>query len=112
LATANYIGSVSRGQLIILSGLFHPDSFFLKLKVEFTDQSSLFTKEYFSKTVRNYSFHWQDINDNLLIRWDNAPFHKSIDTFPHHKHKDNKVISSMEIGLEDVLKYIFEILAC
>jgi hypothetical protein len=89
----------------------NPDSFFLKLKVEFTDHSSLFTKEYFSKTVRNYSFHWQDINDNLLIRWDNAPFHKSIDTFPHHKHKDNKVISSMEIGLEDVLKYIFEMLA-
>ena len=87
------------------------DSFFLKLKIIFSDRSLLFTKEYFSKTIRNYSYHWQDKDNNLLVRWDNAPFHKNIDTFPHHKHQDNKVISSREIGLGDVLEYIFKTLS-
>ena len=82
--------------------------YFLKLKIQFVDQSILFSKEYFSTNIRNYSYHWQDKNNKLLIRWDNAPFHKNIETFPHHKHKDKNVIPSNEIGLEDVLRYIFK----
>ncbi len=84
--------------------------FFLKLKVQFMDQSILFSKEYFSIDVRNYSFHWQDNKNNLLIRWDNAPFHKNIETFPHHKHEGKMVHPSTEIGFEDVLNYIIEYL--
>lgn len=80
--------------------------FFLKLKVQFVNQSILFSKEYFSNDVRNYSFHWQDEYNNLLMRWDNAPFHRDIETFPHHKHENEKVLPSMEIGLEDVLNHI------
>ncbi|RLD55207.1 MAG: hypothetical protein DRJ05_13320 [Bacteroidetes bacterium] len=52
----------------------------------------------------------EDKNNELLIRWDNSPFHKDIETFPNHKHKDNEVLASREIGLEDVLVYIFKIL--
>ena len=84
----------------------NPYGFFLKLKVQFINQSILFSKEYFSIDIRNYSFHWQDKNSKLLMRWDNAPFHKSIETFPHHKHKGKKILPSNEIGLEDVLSYI------
>ena len=83
-------------------------SFFLKLKVEFVNQSILFSKEYFSKDNHKYSYHWQDNNNELLIRWDNAPFHKNIKTFPHHKHIGKNIFSSFEIGLIDVLSYIFE----
>ena len=25
-------------------------------------------------------------NGQLIIRWDNAPHHKQIQTYPHHKH--------------------------
>lgn len=82
--------------------------FFLKLKIQFTDQSILFSKEYFSLNVRNYSYHWQNENSKLLIRWDNAPFHKNIETFPHHMHKGKKTLSSSELGLEDVLICIFK----
>ena len=89
---------------------FHENQygFFLKLKIQFVDQSILFSKEYFSMDIRNYSFHWQDKNSKLLIRWDNAPFHKNIETFPHHKHKWKKILPSSEIGLDDVLNYIFK----
>ncbi|MCF8374265.1 MAG: DUF6516 family protein [Bacteroidales bacterium] len=86
------------------------NGFFLKLKVQFIDESLLFIKEYFSIDHRNYSFHWQDKNDELLIRWDNAPFHKNIDTFPHHKHKEGKILPSNEIGIVEVLGYIFSFL--
>ena len=82
--------------------------FFLKLKIIFIDQSILFSKEYFTIDIRNYSYHWQDKNKKLLVRWDNVPFHKNIETFPHHKHEDNKLLPSIEIGLEDVLTYILK----
>jgi len=54
-------------------------------------------------------FIWQR-NGNLITRWNNAPHHKDIETFPHHKHvgsKDN-VQPSKEISLEDILGVIEE----
>ena len=60
----------------------------------------------FWKTLYIYSFHWQDKNGDLIIRWDNAPHYKNIKTFPHHKHTKNGVEESDEVCLEDVLKYI------
>lgn len=34
----------------------------------------------------NYAYHFQDGNGQLCFRYDNAPHHPSIETFPHHKH--------------------------
>ncbi len=80
---------------------------YLKLKITFTDDSVLFTREYTDETMRDYSFHWQDKNKVMLIRWDNAPHFKEIITFPHHKHlSDNKVAESYDISLLDILKII------
>lgn len=36
--------------------------------------------------VTAYSFHWQDESGRLLKRWDNAPHHPEVSTFPHHLH--------------------------
>src|SRR5215468_5196488 len=36
--------------------------------------------------VTKYRHHWQDRQDRLLKRWDNAPHYPAIDTFPHHLH--------------------------
>ena len=33
-----------------------------------------------------YRHHWQDSEGRLRQRWDNAPHHPEIDTFPHHLH--------------------------
>ncbi|MEN8119922.1 MAG: DUF6516 family protein [Bacteroidota bacterium] len=83
-------------------------SVFLKLKVVFVDNSVLFTKEYFDAQSRNYSYHWQDNNKKLIMRWDNAPHHKNISTFPHHVHikEDQSIHDSNVIALIEVFKYI------
>jgi hypothetical protein len=33
-----------------------------------------------------YSFHLQDSRSRLLFRYDNAPHHRDVPSFPHHKH--------------------------
>jgi hypothetical protein len=65
-------------------------------------------REYVSEIDYLYSYHWQDENGSLRIRWDNSPHHRHITTFPHHKHTTPKIEESKEIGLEDVLSVIEE----
>jgi len=33
-----------------------------------------------------YRIHWQEKDGSLKRRWDNAPHHTEIPTFPHHVH--------------------------
>ncbi|MHA1381366.1 MAG: toxin-antitoxin system TumE family protein [Candidatus Helarchaeota archaeon] len=81
------------------------DFSYFKINVELIDNSLLFIKTYISKIDYLYSYHWQDQQNNLIIRWDNAPHHKKLSTFPHHKHTPD-LKESMEIELEDILKVI------
>jgi hypothetical protein len=54
-----------------------------------------------------YSFHLQNKNDELILRWDNAPHHPELDNFPYHLHdKDDTAISGKLITLEEVLELI------
>ena len=57
--------------------------------------------------VKKYHFHWQDENNQLIQRWDNAPHHKELDNFPHHIHFPDKVVSADRIP--DILYVIGEI---
>jgi Family of unknown function (DUF6516) len=82
--------------------------FYVRLKITFKDNSVLFVKEYTSETERNYSYHWQSKEGDLIIRWDNAPHYKKIKTFPHHRHVGSKVFESYEITLKDILVFIDE----
>ena len=66
----------------------------------------LHAREYTEETLRNYAFHWQDVQDELRVRWDNAPHHEHIATHPHHKHVGEEVLPSKDITFEDVLRYI------
>lgn len=36
-----------------------------------------------------YAYHYQDSQEQLLFRYDNAPHYPEITTFPHHKHVVN-----------------------
>jgi len=82
------------------------DKLHYKLKLSFIDGSLLFVKEYLSGTERKYSFHWQNSSGEIMVRWDNSPYHKEVETFPHHKHIGNQVQSSKEPELNDVLAEI------
>ena len=36
-----------------------------------------------------YRYHLQTIEGALLSRWDNAPHHREVTTFPDHRHDDS-----------------------
>lgn len=70
------------------------------------NKSKLFVREMVIEgKVRKYSYHWQDEKGNLIIRWDNAP-DWDVETFPHHKHLSDKIESSYERTMEQVLRFI------
>ena len=79
---------------------------YVKMQIVLIDNSVLHVREYNDEFERNYSFHWQDSLGAFLLRWDNAPHHKNLKTFPHHMHKNNLIEESSAISLKDVLKYI------
>lgn len=83
------------------------------LKVFLIDKTVLFIHETKMANVFRYSYHWQTKSGKLIIRWDNSPNHKNIETFPYHKHIGslNKIESSHEINLESILKIISQQLA-
>lgn len=64
-----------------------------------------------STELYKYSYHYQDHQGNLIFRYDMAPHHRSVPTFPHHKHiNENIVIESFCPTLEQVLNEIEEII--
>ncbi|MCK4761624.1 MAG: hypothetical protein KAW12_05445 [Candidatus Aminicenantes bacterium] len=92
----------------ILSLLQDEDFYYLKIKSVVGTGSILHIKIYLSDEEYNYSFHWQQETGELIKRWDNAPHHKELSTFPHHAHTTEEVKESYTITLNDVLKEIKE----
>ncbi len=80
--------------------------YYLKVSVKLFDRSTLKVRMYVSEQDYNYSYHWQNEKEELIVRWDNSPHHPELETFPHHKHLNNDVENSLEISLEEVLLYI------
>ena len=80
------------------------------LEITLNDGSILHGFEYVvvskGKIVREkYRYHWMSEND-LIRRWDNAPPHRVIETFPFHIHTKSEILPSKEVRLEDILKSI------
>ena len=66
------------------------------------------------KMIRlKYRFHLMNVNDEIIFRYDNAPHHPEIATYPHHKHVRGEKVprQSKEIGLKDVLLEIGEMIS-
>ena len=58
-----------------------------------------------------YSYHYQDKAGKVVFRYDMAPHHKEMKTFPHHKHMGSKeVVESLAPSLSEVLQEIEGIL--
>jgi hypothetical protein len=87
---------------------------YLECRLLMIDNSTLYISEYFTifedEIKRDkYSYHHQK-NNELLIRWDNAPHHKELPTFPFHVHRKDGVFESKEMTVEDVLKELAELM--
>lgn len=78
---------------------------YFKIIIYFIDGSALYAREYNSEEERNYSFHWQKDNE-LILRWDNAPHHKNLKSFPDHIHLPTGMKESSAVSLSDVLDFI------
>ena len=62
----------------------------------------------------DYSYHWERRRQRgKLYRWDNAPHHPRVATFPHHKHVgdeativESHLSSSPETAFRQVLEFV------
>ena len=97
---------------------------YFKAKLIFSDNSKLFlfelseiisaTGKVFNEKIRieKYRYHYQDANEKMIFRWDNAPHFSKLKSFPHHLHVGNKIEESIRPSLYKVImqitKYIIE----
>ncbi len=51
----------------------------------------------------DYRYHYQTAEGELIRRWDNAPHHPDVETFPHHVHVGDEVIATDPVDHKDVL---------
>ena len=82
---------------------------YIYARAVFIDGSVLYLREKLSLKGRRYSYHWVDSNGNLIARWDNAPHHRNIKTYPHHIHlPDGSVKESTENEGLKIAEYILK----
>ena len=79
---------------------------FIRFVIELRDESELHVFEYIDSSMHkiDYSYHWQDREKKLISRWDNAPHHSEIETFPHHLHQGDDIMPSEEPTFLEILK--------
>jgi hypothetical protein len=64
----------------------------LRARLTLTDDSHLEFSEYVQRSpngeisVITYSYHWADMQNILIRRWDNTPHFHNLPGFPHHVH--------------------------
>ena len=60
-----------------------------------------------------YRFHLMNEHKEPVFRYDNAPHHKEIHTYPDHKHvfekEGERILPSKEVNLIDVMEEIYSI---
>ncbi|MFH1859680.1 MAG: DUF6516 family protein [bacterium] len=78
----------------------------IKIRAELIDGSSFCIHETMSERGYKYSYHWQDKDGKLLLRWDNASHYKEIETFSHHKHVGEFIEASAKVSIEKALECI------
>lgn len=81
---------------------------YIKGKFELMNGSELYFFEFVeiqnnTPLLVKYKYQWQSPEGNLLKRWDNAPHHREISTFPYHVHDPNGVSPSPATNLELII---------
>jgi hypothetical protein len=58
-----------------------------------------------------YRYHLQTADRRLVSRWDNAPHHPGLATYPHHRHDAQDVVHPSEpMGLPAVLEAVLPLI--
>ena len=84
--------------------------FYLKVEANLKDGSMLFIREYLDERERSYSYHWQNRDGSIRGRWDNAPHHRGVSTYPHHKHFAGSILPSHSTSCKEILSEIAKLI--
>lgn len=108
--------TLARSPVIVTTNLVKekrsPSIGFLEGRLTFMDGLLLHFVEFVNvKTAVDkykYSYHYQDANTQMIFRYDMAPHHKDVATFPHHKHiaASSDVLEALPPTLRDILNEI------
>ena len=81
---------------------------FIQINAELFNQYTLQIFEYYSihDGVIKYRYHVMDTKKEFVIRWDNAPHHSEIPSFPHHFHVKNEIHETKQYSLQKILSLI------
>jgi len=86
-----------KGHLVII------DSSILEIAIFATEsRKSLF--------IEKYRVHYMNSTGQMLFRYDNAPHHPEIDSYPYHKHTSDRTLPSTMPSLKDILNEISAII--
>ncbi len=78
------------------------------VEVERLDEVVLLRDEQLVKL--RYAYHYQDRSGEPIFRYDNAPHHPNIPTYPHHKHVGSAVVPAQVPDLSEILREIEQII--
>lgn len=85
---------------------------YIEGSVTFTNNARLVYFEFWRQTSAGlerdkYRYHLMDGQNQLVFRYDNAPHHPEIATFPDHKHLPNDLLSeSAALNFADVFSEV------
>ena len=57
-------------------------------------------------SIDKYRLHYADQDGKMIFRYDNAPHHPGLDSYPDHKHTPTRIISSSRPSVKDILNEI------
>ena len=83
---------------------------FIKSQITFLDGSRLDFSEQLPIERRKFRLHYMDAWHALIVRWDSAPHHQELATFPFHKHTPEGVTGHGAITLIEALDEIIRTL--
>ncbi len=88
-----------------------PSTGFIESKVIFQDGSILNLFEFLrlandSIVREKYRYHYMTQDHKMIFRYDDAPHHQEISTFPHHKHVGENIIESPPPSIKAILTEI------
>ena len=61
-------------------------------------------------TRPKYRYHLQNAEGTLVSRWDNAPHHPEVPSFPHHIHDGEGMHPSQPMTIPEVLDTLLQII--
>ena len=78
----------------------------VKGKIVFVNNYALDFRELVSKEHTDYRFHFMNRTNSVIMRWDSAPHHKEITTFPFHLHTPEGVMACDKVNLIEVIDIV------